>query len=575
MKPRVLRAAALCLPVAGAMLAGAVADASQIPRDVAASAAVSAFDSLALIRPRSADSGARSVTLTAARNEFESFQVKVAAGTRALRSTRVRLLRPFATASARIPAGNVRLYREDYYTPTTMSDSDLASVFPRDRAGTCRGDCRIPDALIPEKDTLAQQDRRAFPVDIPAGENRVAWVDVLVPRDAQAGSYTATIRVSADGAVLGDVPVRLEVVPASVPSTPTMGSQVLVNYNDIAVRSGATIDAAATWARYAQLAELGLDNRVGIVMDGGDPRQGAAVLDRLLDGNAPRVRLTGAHLTTIPITVPSAAAAWKQALDGIGHTAAARFFCDEVSSAACTAAYDQAVAAFPGLPLQAIPAYRQDPTAPGTIEPRASTAVPIVNGLDATRPAFGTWLSHHPGGHVWAYTSCMSAGCTSAYTPDSFWTGWPGYGIDQPATAARAMGWHGIRSGLTGEHYWAAAHGFTQSWNPCSGVRPTTCLYTVGGESGMNGDGLLFYAPNPAKVGGTTAIPVESIRLKRFRDGREDNDLLACASRAGHAEQVATLAAATYPNFQDLPSAATVLAARATLNGYLRESVCR
>jgi hypothetical protein len=37
-------------------------------------------------------------------------------------------------------------------------------------------------------DPLYGQARRAFPVDVPAGENRVAWVDVLVPPKAPAGT---------------------------------------------------------------------------------------------------------------------------------------------------------------------------------------------------------------------------------------------------------------------------------------------------------------------------------------------------------------------------------------------------
>ncbi|MEI2777494.1 MAG: hypothetical protein V9G19_16250 [Tetrasphaera sp.] len=539
-----------------------------------ASPGASAYDSLTLITPRSVDTGVGSVALTAARNEFESFQVKVAARTKTARSVRVSLLRPFTMAGARIPASNVRIYREAYYTPTTMSDSDLSAQFPRDAAGTCVGDCRIPDALIPEVDALVHQNRNAFPVDIPAHENRVAWVDVLVPRSAKPGTYTGTIRVTADGVVVRDMPVTLTVLAARIPSTPSMASQILVSYNDIAARTDGAIDVSATWARYAQLAELGLDNRIGVVIEGGDPRAGAAVLDRLLDGRDPVVRLAGARLTTVPFSYPPAAAAWRQALTSIGHADAARFFCDEVTTADCATSYDHALAGFPGLALQDIPDYLHDPNLPGTIEPRATTIVPLVNGIDGHEGEFATWAASHPGAQLWAYTSCMSAGCTSDYTPDPFWSGWPGYGIDQPTTAARAMGWHGIRLGIAGEHYWAAVHGFAQSWNACAGVKPTNCLYTVGGESGMNGDGLLFYAPNPAVVGGRTPIPIESIRLKRFRDGREDNELLTCAKRAGHSAAVEALVAATYPTFKALPSAASVLSARGTLTGYLRSSVC-
>src|SRR5581483_2367546 len=55
-------------------------------------------------------------------------------------------------------------------------------------------------------------------------------------------------------------------------------------------------------------------------------------------------------------------------------------------------------------------------------------------------------------------------------------------------------------------------------------------IWTAPYDGGMNGDGTLFYPWDSASVGGADPIPIESIRLKRIRDGREDYELLKLAS---------------------------------------------
>ena len=48
---------------------------------------------------------------------------------------------------------------------------------------------------------------------------------------------------------------------------------------------------------------------------------------------------------------------------------------------------------------------------------------------------------------------------------------------------------------------------------------------------GGNGDGTLFYPGRPRTIGGTSDIPIESIRLKLIRDGLEDYEYLALLSK--------------------------------------------
>ncbi|WP_158230589.1 FG-GAP-like repeat-containing protein [Mycobacterium sp. shizuoka-1] len=531
--------------------------------DLPSGATVDVFDSMSLVLPTSTARGANTVKLTAAKNEYESFQVKVAAGASPIDAMSVSLGTSLTgPKGASIPAGNVRFYREDYYKLTTMSDGEMKAEFPRDAAGTCSGDCRIPDALIPERDQLVNEDRAAFPTVVPANENRVAWIDVLIPATATAGTYTGSILVKSGATTLVMIPLSVEVLNVAIPSTSTMQSQVFVHTNDV-----------GGWSTYQQLAELGLNDRISLVPDGFSPATGAGVLGPLLNGTDPKVPLAGARLTTIPITHFANAADWRSALTSLGRADAGRFWCDEATTADCSGWYTTALASYPGLKLQQIPQYLKPTTDPGYLESRTQTAVPIVTDLDGKVTWFQQWKAASAGREFWAYTSCMSGGCNAAYLDNALYNGRPSFGIDQPNSEARAMGWQGFRVGISGEHYWNATGSYSQAWNLCSGTQPTNCQYTAAGEAtGMNGDGNLFYKWNQAKIGGTTPIPAESLRLKRFRDGREDNEIMNLLAANGRQADTMAVANGLFPSFVDNNrTPAQVASARAQLETLVRQ----
>jgi hypothetical protein len=132
------------------------------------------------------------------------------------------------------------------------------------------------------------------------------------------------------------------------------------------------------------------------------------------------------------------------------------------------------------------------------------------------------------GGAAWSYASCMSHGCdelpaagAGRATMLREFAGWPGYEIDRPATAARAVPLLGVRRGLKGELY----YDMLQAWtgDPWSQVRAFA----------GNGDGTLLYPGRPEALGGTRPFPVESIRLKVIRDALEDAELVALARASG------------------------------------------
>jgi hypothetical protein len=160
------------------LLSGCLAAAAVLPAVAVAASAVTVVGPTVKVRPTAQVAGAPAATLTAARNEFESFQVVVTASGAPGAGLVVALSEPLRSAEGTIPAENVTIYREAYGTFDKVSDSEGATG-------------RWPDALIPAVDPYYREARRAFPVDVPAGENRVAFVDVLVPQSARRGSTPA------------------------------------------------------------------------------------------------------------------------------------------------------------------------------------------------------------------------------------------------------------------------------------------------------------------------------------------------------------------------------------------------
>jgi hypothetical protein len=158
-----------------------------------------------------------------------------------------------------------------------------------------------------------------------------------------------------------------------------------------------------------------------------------------------------------------------------------------------------------------------------------ATRIPLANHLQPaggadTRPSYsapGGFLAAGTGRSLWMYTSNMSVGGGAGWTPHKFWNGWPVLsGVDQPATSQAAGPITAWMYDLTGHYYYDAFHRLGQAWNSCASS--SSCLYNEGGH----GDGTLYYPGTANRIGGTHPIPIESIRLKRYRDGAEMYTLL-------------------------------------------------
>jgi len=491
---------ALCLSVAA-------------PSAVAAPAAVSAYDSLATIRSDQAlpQGGTGRAEIRAAGNEFESFQIAVQAGSAPLSGVRVdpgRTLR--GPGGATIPASNLRIYREADYYVSQRSDAEGATG-------------NWPDGLIPESDAFYGEDRSAFPVDLAPGQKIAAWIDVLVPPRQRGGVYRGSIRVTTPSGLIARVRVKLQVLGFSIPSTSSLRSLFHIKAGTLPGGDQTLFAAAA------------LNNRVTLsnLTPSSESRFVANVLP-LLEGTDPRVQLPGARLTALDAynCAADCLAPWRD-LANKYPIVAERFvdyICDEPSSTEdwddCHATAASAESVWPGV--------RKLVTTDAAHAPAWATDLsPAVNLIDrdgaaAYRAYRGRRArkSRSPKRSLWPYTSCMSFSCDE--DESSEYEGWPGYVIDQPASQARAMGWLAFLTGATGELYWSTSRSIATAW---------TNQYLFGG----NGDGNLFYPGTPDAIGGVHSIPVESMRLKRIRDGREDYEylkILATRNQRGEARQV-------------------------------------
>ncbi len=507
------------------------------------------------IRPDARARSATDASLEAARNEFEAFQVVVTG-----RATKVSA-EASALSSSDGQIADVKLYREDLMDVQQPSALDGATG-------------RWPDALVPDVDDVVGEKRNAFPFDVNDGESRAIWVEYRVPPDARSAVYHGTVKVTSDQGET-TIPVKLAVWGFTLPSTSSLRTHYGLYYGDLRAGHGALDDDAnaALRARYAQ---LGLDHRVSIGGVADDGHQGDfGHFDRfygaLVDGTAP-TRLPGAKLTSVEFigdpTSVDAQRAWAQHAREKGWMDRLfQYTCDEPE---LTCHWDdirsRAAAANAADPdLRTLVTTTIQEADPHGVTGSIDIMVPVVNFIDDRpgqdragdqRAAYDAYLSD-PRKELWLYESCMSHGCGGTVNMgspsdfDEYSTGWPSYMIDASAVRNRAMEWISFLERASGELYWESAFAFTHD------------AWSNQWDFSGNGDGTLFYPGTPSRIGGSTDIPVASIRLKMIREGMEDYEYLALLAQLGGAADAHAIADGLFPHaYQTDATPEALLAAR-------------
>jgi hypothetical protein len=142
------------------------------------------------------------------------------------------------------------------------------------------------------------------------------------------------------------------------------------------------------------------------------------------------------------------------------------------------------------------------------------------------RVDYGAFLAGGPVNALWMYQSCMVHDCGG--TTNAYATNWPNFMADATGVQNRAEPWMHFIYDAPGMLYWDVANRLPDAWR-------SNGIYDFTGQ----GDGTLVYPGTPATVvngssyaiGGTSHIPVASLRLKMIREGLEDYEYLTLCKR--------------------------------------------
>src|SRR5262249_26369293 len=135
------------------------------------------------------------VHLSAARGEYESFQIVTTGSSKGLTNVNVTVSDLQGPNGQVISKNNFTLFREKYMH-VTSSSPNRGSNHPLPPGW-------YADALIPFTDPATGKppvnaSLKAVPFDVKSGNNQPVWVDLLVPRGAAAGEYSGTYTVTSN-----------------------------------------------------------------------------------------------------------------------------------------------------------------------------------------------------------------------------------------------------------------------------------------------------------------------------------------------------------------------------------------
>ncbi|MBI2816618.1 MAG: DUF4091 domain-containing protein [Acidobacteria bacterium] len=480
--------------------------------------------------------------LYAARNEFEPFQLVLRSDVRDIVNVDVQISNLARLDGATIANDNFTIYFERYL--------NLSKSSTRPGAGG-----EWPDPLIPKVDRYAGEARNAFPFTLQRGRNQAIWVELYVPANAQPGTYSGELKITGDQLTPVSVPVSLSVWNFSLPSTSSLKTTFGLNglgvlkqhraqYSDEELHALTYIyTKAALWHRIST--HSGTLTPPPFTGDASNLKINWAAYDQevgpFLDGTvfSPDQPLYGAKANTVDLRIHGSAntpeltvAYWKQ---WVNHFAAKgwldRLFYyvwDEP-----TPDKNPQIISLATLAHTADPRIRNLVTTTLDLDLRGVIDIwsPPVNCVDSKpgfppmcdrtvpRQAYETEIQR--GKSLWWYQSCISHGCNGP--GGDYFRGWPNYLIDAPGVANRVFPWITWRFNIEGELY------FNMDENYSMTNDPWTEVYLFGG----NGDGVFFYPGRPDRIGGTTDIPIESLRLKLIREGLEDYEYLNFLSGIG------------------------------------------
>lgn len=503
------------------------------------------------VRPNDSITAATAVTVKGAKNETVSFQV-IVKGQVSYTNLDVTLSGFSGPNGSTIPAANAQLYRVGYLNITTPSD-------PAGSTG------EWPDSLYPiGQDRYYHERRNGTPFNLIANRNQPIWISLDIPKTATPGLYNATFSVTqgTGGAVLQTIPIKLTVWNFTLPDLPSAPTTYQLDFANIYCyhyNCNGTYDAVAVQNLYNVYLKESLAHRIGINGVNGSLNYTYNAATNTISNldwtqwdatyNQPGIQLyplpdprfnwddpshtnwTQAEKNEA-ISLWKAAAAHYQAKGWYNHSYLYTF--DEPGSNWPINATQSNVLNLADPNLKAMVTSNLIPGLNSTGHIGIWT-VP-VNWLDTGTGTFvnvGTPSLFHQtydperanGKQIWWYDALASGDTGSGYQQNPTPYGiWPDEFVDHQGVNQLVHGYIHWKYQLDAYLYYALGYAYSlpgnDVWNSVYGF-------------GRNGDGTLFYPGTPAKIGGTTHIPVPSLRLELLRLSWNEYDYMTLLKNAG------------------------------------------
>lgn len=487
----------------------------------------------------------REVKLSAARNEWESFQVFLRSD-QAMTGVNLEPGELRNAAGNTIPVANIHLYRQHqlFLDTGTYRNTNFHADW-------------YPDPLIPFAHPLTGKKLegriQAVPFQLPANETHGFWVDVYVPASTVPGNYSAMFRLTANGQAV-QIPVAMKVWNFTLPPTPTLvtsfGSPRLRDYYAQLAKNGQGA-APPDWVSVEeQCAALLSENHFNAAPPSEwlRPVAQADGSFRILSANVQRLQefVDRYHLNAIQTPHPSSIVKdpeaereklhrWLRAFD----TAAAElkrtnvifytYLRDEPNTLEdyrYVQKWGRAVRE--GKSALKVMVVEQPWTEPG-LGGADSAWGDLFGAVDIWCPLFSL---HRPeaaakrqalGEQIWTYTAL----CQGKPTP--WWH------IDFPLLNYRVPAWMAWRDHMTGLLYWGGMSYWKQVEDPWTQAP----FYTGSGKPQQGQKGIVFQGEGslvyPARAVGYDGV-VPTIRLKALRDSIEDYEYLSILEKTGKRE---------------------------------------
>ncbi len=229
------------------------------------------------------------ISLFGAKNEIVAFQVILEAATSTAGDVTVALDSLVNGGSVITNTGNtadptdyvgkrIEMFVEHYTNVTQRSPFTAGYGLPNSRPlpdADYLGP--IPDALVPFEAPVKSpaHGQGGAPFSIAAGLNQGVWVDVYIPKDAQAGTYAGVVRIVEGGATTSRIPVSLKVNNITLPDESHQRNFFAWSQELLENRFGLTYNTPEYWAMYRKFMNMAHRHRMSLV----DGRESLANFD--------------------------------------------------------------------------------------------------------------------------------------------------------------------------------------------------------------------------------------------------------------------------------------------------------